>query len=170
MSEEQTDANEPIEMLRMPIELDFDFSAGQSASRYLRAISEGKLLGQKCPVDGRVYIPSRGSCPQHGVPLSGELVELPDVGTIVTYSIVRVPSENIPLELPYVAVQVLLDGADTVMMHVLGEADPEDVHMGMRVKAKWKPEEEWDTSVANILYFVPADEPDAPYDSYKEHI
>jgi len=167
MSEEQ---NEAIEVLRIPVELDFLYSAGQSASRFLRAIGEGKLVGQRCPVDGKVYFPSRGSCPQHGVPISGELVELPDHGTLVTYSIVRVPSENIPLDLPYVAIQVLLDGADTVMMHVLSDCDPEEVHMGMRVKAKWKPKEEWENSVGNILYFVPSGEPDAPYDSYKEHI
>lgn len=167
MSEE---ANEQLRVLRMPIELDYTFSAGRSASRFLRAMKQGKLLGQRCPVDGKVYFPTRGSCPQHGAPIDGEPVELPDKGTLVTYSIVRVPSENIPLELPYVTVQVLLDGADTVMMHVLGECDLEDVHMGMRVQAKWKPEEEWDTSVANILYFVPVDEPDAAYDSYKEHI
>ena len=56
------------------------------------------------------------------------------------------------------------------MMHVLGECPLEEVHMGMRVKAKWRPREEWTTSVGNILYFVPSGEPDAPYDSYKEHI
>ena len=144
--------------------------AGRSASRFLHAMAEGRLLGQRCPVDGRVYFPNRGSCPQHGVPIEGDPVELPDTGTIVTYSIVRVPSANIPLDLPYIAIQVLLDGADTVLMHVLGECSLEDVHMGMRVKAKWKPKEEWGTSVGNILYFVPSGEKDAPFDSYKEHI
>ena len=164
-----SEAQEPIELIRTPIELEYTYSAGQSASRFLRAMAEGKLLGQKCPVDGRVYFPSRGSCPQHGVPFSGDTVELTDRGTLVTYAIVRVPSENIPLELPYVAVQVLLDGADTVLMHVL-KAKLEDVHMGMRVKAVWRPREEWTTSVGNILWFEPTGEPDAPYDSYKEHI
>jgi hypothetical protein len=42
--------------------------------------------------------------------------------------------------------------------------------MGMRVKAVWKPRDQWTTSVANILYFQPSGEPDAPYESYKEHI
>ena len=98
-----------------------------------------------------------------------ERSNLPDRGTIVTYSIVRVPSENIPLELPYITVQVLLDGADTVLMHVL-DADLESVRMGMRVEAVWKPKEEWTTSLANILYFRPLDEPDADYESYKEPI
>ena len=167
---EATAADEPIEVLPQLIQLDYDYTAGISATRFLRAIQQGKLLGQKCPVDGRVYFPSRGSCPQHAVPFSDDgVVELPDTGTIVTYSIVRVPSENIPLELPYITVQVLLDGADTVLMHVL-DSDLEDVRMGLRVQAVWKPKEEWTTSLQNILYFRPIDEPDADYDSYKEHI
>ena len=98
-----------------------------------------------------------------------EVVELSDKGTVVTFSIVRVPSENIPLELPYITINVLLDGADTILIHVL-DAKLEDVRMGMRVQAVWKPKEEWTTSTANILYFRPIDEPDASYDSYKEHI
>ena len=167
---DETSADEPIEIQRQPIQLDYEYTAGVSASRFLRGVAEGRLLGQKCPVDGRVYFPSRGSCPQHAVPFSDEdVVELPDKGTVVTYSIVRVPSENIPLELPYITVQVLLDGADTILMHVL-DADLENVRMGMRVEAVWKPKEEWTTSLQNILYFRPLDEPDADYDSYKEHI
>ena len=166
----ENEGTDPIEVLRTPIRLDYDYTAGVSASRFLRAVAKGKLLGQKCPVDGRVYFPSRGSCPQHGVPFEdGATVELPDKGTLVTYSIVRVPSENIPLELPYITVQVLLDGADTVLMHVL-DAGLDDVRMGMRVQAKWKPESEWTTSMTNIEYFVPIDEPDADYETYKEHI
>jgi hypothetical protein len=164
-----SEAKEPIELIRTPIELAYTYSAGQSASRFLRGIAEGKLLGQKCPVDGRVYFPSRGSCPQHGMPFTGKTVELTDKGTLVTYAIVRVPSENIPLELPYISAQVLLDGADTVLMHLL-KAKLEDVHMGMRVKATWRPKSEWSTSIGNILYFEPTGEPDASYDSYKEHI
>lgn len=160
---------EPIQVVRSRVKLDYTYSAGQSASRFLRAIAQGRLLGQKCPVDGRVYFPSRGACPQHGVSFGQEVVELPDKGTVVTFSIVRVPSENIPLELPYVTVQVLLDGADTVLMHVL-DCPLDQVRMGMRVQARWKPKEEWETSLRNILYFEPIDEPDADYETYKEHI
>jgi len=83
---------------------------------------------------------------------------------------VRIPAESVPLEIPFVTIQVLLDGADTILMHLLGNCELDEVHMGMRLKAVWKPKEEWEESVANILYFEPLDEPDAPYDSYKEHI
>lgn len=171
MSQRNRDAdpNEPVTLQRAQVKLDYDFSAGQSASRFLRGIAKGKLLGQRCPVDGRVYFPSRGACPQHGVTFSGEMVELVDKGTIVTFSIVRVPSEAIPLELPYITVNILLDGADTILMHVL-DGNLDEVRMGMRVQAAWKPESEWTTSTTNIMYFRPIDEPDAEYDSYKEHI
>ena len=169
MSDSNSEEQEPILGFRGRVKLDYVYSAGQSASRFLRAIEQGKLLGQKCPVDGRIYFPSRGNCPQHGVPFGDETVELTDKGTVVTFSIVRVPSENIPLDLPYVTVQVLLDGADTVLMHVL-DCPLDEVRMGMRVQAKWKPKEEWETSLRNILYFEPVDEPDADYESYKEHI
>ena len=168
-SEEGAEGNEPVTLLRTLVSLQYEHSAGQSASRALRAIEKGKLLGQRCPVDGRVYFPSRGACPQHGVAFGDETVELSDKGSIVTFSIVRVPSASIPLELPYITVNVLLDGSDTVLMHVL-DAKLEDVRMGMRVRAVWKPEQDWTTSTANILYFRPIDEPDAEYDSYKEHI
>ena len=168
MSDQEKD--EVVKVLRTPVQLEYKYSAGQSASRFLRAVKEGRLIGQRCPVDGRVYFPSRGSCPQHGVPIEGEPVELSDHGTLVTYSIVRIPSEAVPLEIPFVTIQVLLDGADTILMHLLSNCKLEDVHMGMRLKAHWKPEEEWEESVANILYFEPLDEPDAEYESYKEHI
>ena len=168
-SEADDKTNQPVTVLACPISLDYAYSAGQSASRFLRAIAEGKLLGQRCPVDGRVYFPSRGACPMHGVTFGDDAVELSDKGTIVTFSIVRVPSQNIALPLPYITVNVLLDGADTILIHVL-DAKLEDVHMGMRVQAVWKPKEEWTTSTANILYFRPIDEPDARYESYKEHI
>jgi uncharacterized OB-fold protein len=168
MAEENKD--DVVKVIKTPVQLEYKYSAGQSATRFLRAIKEGRLIGQRCPVDGRVYFPSRGSCPQHGVPIEGEPVELVDRGTLVTFSIVRIPADAVPLDVPFVTVQVLLDGADTILMHLLGNCPVEEVHMGMRVKAVWKPREEWEESVANILYFEPSGEPDAPYDSYKEHI
>ena len=33
--------------------------------------------------------------------------------------------------------------------------------MGMRVRAVWKPREEWGTTIENILHFEPTGEPDA---------
>ena len=160
----------PIELVKVPVQLDYLYSAGQAASRFLRGLAEGKLLGQRCPVDGKVYCPTRGACAEHGVPTAGEIVEVKDRGTIVSYSVVRVPSENLQVELPFAAVTILLDGADSTFTHVVSEAKLEDVHMGMRVQAVWQPRETWTTSMKNIKYFKPSSEPDASFDSYKDHL
>jgi hypothetical protein len=36
--------------------------------------------------------------------------------------------------------------------------------------AHWRPREEWDTSLRNIDHFHPTGEPDAPFESYREHL
>lgn len=170
MSENATDASEPVTVIRCPVELDYTYSAGQAATRFLRGVAEGKLLGQRCPVDGKVYVASRGACPNHGVPTGPDTVPVSDKGTLVSYSIVRIPSENLSVDPPFAAVSILLDGSDSTFMHVLSECPLEDVHMGMRVEAVWLPKAEWTTSLKNIKYFRPSGEPDAPYESYREHL
>ena len=83
-------------------------------------------------------------------------------------NIVRVPSQNIKVELPYVAANICLDGADISFTGLLQEIPWEEVRIGMRVKAVWKPESEWTTSMNNMDYFVPLDEPDVPFEKIKE--
>jgi uncharacterized OB-fold protein len=64
----------------------------------------------------------------------------------------------------------VLDGADMPIYHLISGVPHDEIRMGMRVKAKWKPKDEWETSLANILYFEPTGEPDASFESYKEHL
>jgi len=56
------------------------------------------------------------------------------------------------------------------MLHVLQECPLEDVRMGMRVQAVWVPKEQLGPSMMSIRYFKPIAEPDAEYDSFKEHL
>ena len=107
---------------------------------------------------------------QRKVPeLLAEQVEVKDTGTVVTYSIIRVPSDNIKFELPYTCVNVLLDGASVGFFHVLQNCALEDVRIGMRVKAKWVDDSELAPNVASIAYFEPLDEPDVPYEKLREN-
>jgi uncharacterized OB-fold protein len=43
-------------------------------------------------------------------------------------------------------------------MHMLGEVDPNEVKIGMRVQAVWKPASERQGSITDILYFKPIEE------------
>jgi hypothetical protein len=160
---------EPVEIVTTPVSLSVMHSASGNETTYLRGLEQGKLIGQRCPQCRKVYIPPRGACPVDGVP-TVEDVELPDRGIVTTFCVVNVPFMGQKIQPPYVAAYVLLDGADIALMHLILECDAADVRMGMRVEAKWRPEEEWVPGLQNIEYFRPTGEPDADYDSFKEHL
>lgn len=156
-------------LMSAPITLRYTHSASAEESRYLRALADGKIIGQRCPACGKVYVPPRGACPTCGVPTATD-VELPDSGTVTTFCVVNVPFQGQRVPVPYVAASVLLDGADIPFQHLILGCAAEEVRMGMRVRAVWRPRGEWGTTAENISHFEPSGEPDAPYDSYAHHL
>ncbi|WP_204005228.1 Zn-ribbon domain-containing OB-fold protein [Virgisporangium aurantiacum] len=152
-----------------PIHLSYTHMVSPEETRYLRGLAEGRLLGQRCPVCGKVYIPPRGACPADGVPTTDE-VELPSTGTVTTFCVVNVPFAGQRVKPPYVAAQVLIDGADIPLQHLILGCPADEVRMGMRVEAVWKPRAEWGTTPENIDHFRPSGEPDASYESYAHHL
>ena len=160
---------EPVTMITSPVHLHYMHSASPEESRYLRGLTEGRLLGQRCPACGKVYVPPRGACPTDGVPTEEE-VELADTGTVTTFCIVNVPFLGQRITPPYVSAYVLLDGADIPFLHLVLGCAAEEVRMGMRVRAVWKPRAEWGPTLQNIDHFTPTGEPDAPFESYARHL
>jgi uncharacterized OB-fold protein len=158
-------AGDPVTMTLAPVRLRYQHTASLAESDYLHGLAEGRLIGQRCPACGKVYIPSKGTCPADGVPTDSD-VELPDTGTVTTFSVVNVGYPGQEVKPPYVAAAVLLDGADIAFQHLILGCDPAEVRMGMRVRAVWRPREEWSTTFRNISHFAPAGEPDAPYESF----
>ncbi|HEX2176029.1 MAG TPA: Zn-ribbon domain-containing OB-fold protein [Nocardioidaceae bacterium] len=162
-------SSDPVTMVTTPVHLSYLHAAGAEESSYLRALQRGRLVGQRCPVCGKVYVPPRGSCPVDGVPTTDE-VELPDHGIVTTFCIVNVPFMGQKITPPYVSAYVLLDGADIAFLHLILGCPVDEVRMGMRVQAVWKPREEWGPSLENVDHFRPTGEPDAPYESYARHL
>jgi uncharacterized protein len=165
----QPAGQEPVTMVTTPVRLRYEHTASPGESEFLRGLAAGRLLGQRCPACGKVYVPPRAACPTDGVPTAGE-VELPDTGTVTTFCVVNVPFRGQQLPTPYVAAAIVLDGADIPFQHLILGCDPGDVRMGMRVTAVWKPRDQWGTTVENIDHFRPTGEPDAPYESYAHHL
>lgn len=152
-----------------PVSLDYMYAASPEESAFYRALEEGRIIGQRCPVCHKVYVPPRSACPVDGVATTDE-VELADKGTVTTFCIVNVPFLGQKITPPYVSAYVLLDGADIAFLHLILDIPAEEVRMGMRVEAVWKPREEWGTTIENISHFRPTGEPDADYDTYKQHL
>jgi uncharacterized OB-fold protein len=168
MSENEGDRG-PVTTLETPIRLDFEFTPGVAQSQFLRALERGQFMGQRCPVCGKVYIPSRGSCPTDGVPTT-ENVELSNSGTVTTYCVVNVPFAGQSIEIPYICAQILLDGANISFMGLIQEMPADQVRMGLRVEAVWVETNQLSPSMASVKYFRPNGEPDADYETYKDYL
>ena len=158
-----------VTMVTTPVNLHYTHSASPTEDPFLRGLMEGRLIAQRCPECEKVYFPPRPACPTDGVPTT-DRVELADRGTVTTFCVVNVPFLGQRIPPPYVSAYVLLDGADIPFLHLLLGVAPEDVRMGMRVEAVWKPREEWGPTMQNIDHFKPSGEPDAPFDSYSQHL
>jgi uncharacterized OB-fold protein len=164
-----TETSEPVLSVRTPIELHYRYTPGRAASRFLRGLEQGRILGQRCPVCRKVYTPPRGACAADGVPTEEE-VELSGHGTVTTFCVVNVPFYGQKIKIPYVSATILLDGADMGLMHLIQECEAEDVHMGMRVEPVWVPTEERQPTLESIRYFRPSGQPDAPFETYQAYV
>jgi uncharacterized OB-fold protein len=158
-----SDQREMITGIEVPIVHKYNFTAGAAPTRFLTQIKQGRLTGQRCPKCSAVYVPPRGSCAACGVPTEEE-VELSDKATIESFTIVAIPIPGNPIEPPFIIANLVADGANISFIHLMSECVNDEVHMGQRVQAVWKPEEEWDYAMDNIRYFKPIDEPDVPVD------
>ncbi|ORM35132.1 OB-fold nucleic acid binding domain-containing protein [Williamsia sp. 1135] len=156
-------------MITTPLGLTIDHTASVEETWYLQGLKEGRLYGGRTGPDAPVYFPPRGADPTDGHP-TAERVEISDKGVITTFCIVNVPFLGQQIKPPYVAAYVLLDGSDIPFLHLILDVEAADVNMGMRVEAVWRPREEWDHTLRNISHFRPSGEPDADYDSYKDHL
>jgi uncharacterized OB-fold protein len=158
---------EPVTIVETPIRLDYSYTPGVAASRFLRSLERGQIVGQRCPTCGKVYVPPRGACSMCGVATDEELV-LTGKGTITTFCVTSVPSPG--LVPPYVTAWIRLDGADITSMFLIQDCEPADVRLGMRVEPVWVEDSDREANLGNIKYFRPTGEPDAEYDTYKDYV
>ena len=151
---------EEVRGIRQPVSITYEWSAGPNAASHLQGLLEGRLLGKRCPSCELVYFPPRnGVCPRCAVAL-GDEVEVGPRGTITTFCVVNVPFLGQKVKIPYVAAQILLDGADISMQHLIQECEASEVRIGMRVEPVWKDPDQWGPSLENIAHFRPTGEPD----------
>lgn len=151
---------EVVQSVRTPIRMEYTVTPGFSLSAYLKALGEKRILGDKCPDTGQVFIPPRGVSPVSGKRTT-ELVDLADRGYVESFNVTRIPVKGRDdLKPPYVSAWVVPDGASVGTLALVAGIEPEKVYIGMRVQAVWRPDEELKESADNILYWEPSGEPD----------
>lgn len=153
--------DDPVTGIVTPARLDYRYTPGRAQSAYLGALSEHRVVGERCPSCTKVYVPPRGACPTCGV-ATAEQVEVGPRGTVTTYCIVNIKAKNLDIEVPYVYAHIALDGADLALHARIGGIPYDQVRMGLRVEPVWA------EGGRHPDHYRPTGEPDADYDAYKE--
>ncbi len=134
----------------------YKWDAGIAIGRYLAGLKQGKILGVKCYKCERIMVPPRIFC-EWCFRNIDEWVVLKDTGRVNTFSLCYVTWDVKRIKEPQIPAVIEIDGASPGMgiMHLLGEVDPKKVQIGMRVRAVWKPVEQREGAITDIMYFKP---------------
>jgi len=112
------------------------YFAGRVGSKFIISLrDENKILGVKCNTCNKVYVPPREYCEKCLEKLDENWIELGGEGVITNYTIVNYNDKHLPRRAPYILAMIKVDGADTPFAHIVEGIAPEDVKIGMRVKA-----------------------------------
>ena len=151
MSTPEIELKEPV-IWHKRINVPYRHSTGSTAGKFFKALGEKKILGIRCPDCAIVYVPPQGVCPRCIAHLD-DWVDLNGKGTLSNHTVVRYPSAVQPQDAPYAVGMIKLDGADTELVHILGEVDLDNIKDGMEVAPVFKDKPEG--NILDIKYFKP---------------
>lgn len=162
MTEEGTVEKKQQEQISIPMVVDvpYVFAAGKYMTRCLIELRDnGRFFAVRCPRCKRVQLPPRIVCAVCHVK-NEEWVELGQEGTLVAFTIMYLPltdpTTGKPHTPPFVYGSVRLDGADSVLDHLIDvEPDMEKVWVGMRCRAVLRPKADRIGDLSDIRHFEP---------------
>ncbi len=148
------------------LKAEYAWDTGVALGTYLAGLKRGQILGSSCAHCRKIVVPPRVVCEWCFRPMS-EYVPVQDTGVVNTFSLCYISWDMKRLQHPEIPAVIALDGASSLsptsvvmggILHKLGEVAPQDVYIGMRVQAVWKPEAERQGAITDILYFKPLQE------------
>jgi uncharacterized OB-fold protein len=171
-----------VEITTHLISLTYEGTLHPHNARYAQGLLDGKFIGQRSPVSGKVAIPSRGYDAIARVMLTpADDVELPPTGTVASYTVITPIKYRGQTETaPYISATIFLDGSDqSLPMQDIRDIPLEEFRVGMRVRAIFKPPAERNVdAVGNdwmyptvgdvVERWKPTGEPDVPADELPE--
>lgn len=138
------------------IKVPYKWYAGETGSRFLIALRDKQeIWGTKCGKCGKVYVPPVKNCWECFAP-TDEWVQLGESGSVESFTVAHYADEMFGMKAPVIYALVKLDGADGSLLHVLGDVNPSEVKVGMRVKAVFAGERTG--NILDIEHFAPAGE------------
>ena len=154
---EKVDKNTEAKAWRGEIPIQNRYTCGLAGEKFFRELMEsGRLLGTRCPECDYVYVPPTIYCERCFTKLE-DWVEVGPGGTVLSFTVLLEGLDGSPLPEPEILALIQLDGADSVLVHRLGDVGLDEIEIGMWVKAVLKPKKKREGSILDILHFAPVE-------------
>ncbi len=134
--------------------LPYTYFAGRVGSTFITTLRDKqKIMGVKCKRCNKVFVPPRQTCERCMEDIRNNWVDLKSGGEVVNFTVVRYDDRHLPRKAPFVLGMIRLEGADSPMVHILEGVDPDQVKIGMKVKAVFSPKTT--NTILDIDHFEP---------------
>ncbi|MFI5043544.1 MAG: Zn-ribbon domain-containing OB-fold protein [Acidimicrobiales bacterium] len=147
VAQDITPGDEPVAITEHFISLDIHETLTPVRRRFNKGLQRGVLIGQKSPVTGLIYIPSRGYDAMERVRMGEEdEVEVDGIGAVSSFTVIT-PIDYYGQEEtePYIRASILLDGTDSPLIGIdIRDIPIDEFRVGMRLRAVWREESERD--------------------------
>lgn len=138
--------------------IDYAVAVGEPYTKFFEGLRDKKILGNKCPKCGKLYIPSRPFCDICFVE-PDEWIEAEQTAIVQGFTVTYRKFANFP-DPPYVTALFKVGDSAVSFMHFLAGFDYDDpaeipykIKMGMKVEPVWADERTGD--LLDIKYFKP---------------
>lgn len=130
------------------------YTVGSAGERFFRTLKdEARLLGTRCGRCGVTYVPGRLFCERCFDALQ-DWIEVGPAGTVEAVTVLHLGQDGSRLTQPVLAALIRLDGADTVLFHLLGGIGSGEAKIGLRVTPVYKEAERRTGSILDIVHFT----------------
>lgn len=129
------------------------YTYGIAGERFFRAIKDdAKILGTRCPNCDRIFVPGVIFC-ERCLDKLDEWIDVGTIGTVHTFTVLYKNYDGTVMDKPEII--AFIEIGDGGLIHKLGEISPENVKIDMQVAAVFKPAEEREGSILDIIHFQP---------------
>jgi uncharacterized OB-fold protein len=120
--------------VRQKIQIPYSYVAGPAVTRFLRGLKDRVITASVCTQCGRRSVPPVSFCAQCWQPI-GSFVEVGSRGVLESFA---VSSTDAGERIVYALVR--LEGADSLLAHVLHAEPAQVLRCGSQVEAEWRTE------------------------------
>jgi len=140
--------------LTAPHHLEYAYkrSVGPVLGRFSAGLRERQICGNRTAA-GRVRVPPAEYDPDTGEATTEDFVDVGPGGTVTSWTWVGKPRAKQPLQQPFAYALIVLDGADTPLLHAVDALPESRMRTGMHVRPRWRSETKGE--IADVACFEP---------------